>query len=356
MSMNTQFLAALLSVLAFPISALADRLVMKDGSTLEGTIVREDASSYVLEVQVTKSIKDERTIPKKDVDLIHRQRPDQIAFAIIAKLLPTPDLLSSANYAQRLRAVEDFLKKYPESLKITEAQRILTTLKTEANEILAGGIKFEGKIIPVAEYKANAYDIDAHIQEMKIRRLMSDSQTLLALRAFGEFERDFRNTTAYAALLPQIIQLVSSYLSDTRQSLETLESREKERMSGLQRMSITDRRISTTAIQEETAAFEALLKSEKDARINWVTPHPFYRASMEDTVTFANQELARLTVVKNEPRVDGGMAYRNALSLIQSKGDPTEVARAINAAKTAKIPVRYMTLLEAEASAATATP
>jgi hypothetical protein len=329
---------------------------MKDGSTMEGTIVREDAGSYVVEVQVTKSIKDERVVPKKDVDSIQRPRPDQTAFALMAKWVPTPDLLGAADYAQRLRAVEDFIKKFPQSPKVAEAQRILATLKVEANEILAGGIKFEGKMIPAAEHKANAYGMDAHIQEMKIRRLMSDSRTLQALRAFGDFERDFRNTTAYAALLSPFIQLLGSYVTDTRQSLETLAFREKERTDGLQRMSITDRRVSANAIQEESAALEALFKKEKDARINWVTPHPFCRAALEDTVTFGNMELTRLAAVKNEPRVDGGKIYRDALRLIQSKGDPAEVASAISAAKTAGVPQRYMATLEAEASAVTTTP
>ena len=49
-------------------SAFADTFVLKDGTTIEGTVIRQDDdANYVIEVQVTSTIKDERVIPKADV-------------------------------------------------------------------------------------------------------------------------------------------------------------------------------------------------------------------------------------------------------------------------------------------------
>jgi hypothetical protein len=67
---------------------------------------------------------------------------------------------------------------------------------------------------------------------------------------------------------------------------------------------------------------------------------------LEDTVTFARQELARLSAMKNEPVVDGGKAFRDAMALVQSKADAAEITAAIAAARTAMVPERYLIMLE----------
>ena len=347
--MPTHPLATSLCFLALLFPAAADTFVMKDGSKLEGSILSEDASSYLLEVRFAEGIKDERRINKADVKKIERVYPDQIAFAAIKKLTPTPDLLTPEEYAKRIRAVEKFLGDFRLTSRSKEAEAILATLKAEANEVLAGGIKINGVIVPAAEYSANAYEIDARIQAAKIRKLVNDAQSLQALRAFPGFGNDFQNTTAYAELVPLIKQVITSYMGEVGQSLASFEARVKERKVGLDRMPIADRRLTENAIREETAELEARFKKEKDAKLDWVTIHPFFKPSLEDTMTFAKQELVRLSAVKNEPVVDGGKAFRDAMTLVQSKADAAEITAAIAAAKTAMVPERYLAMLEAGA-------
>ncbi len=138
-------------------------------------------------------------------------------------------------------------------------------------------------------------------------------------------------------------------MGEVGQSLASFEARVKERNVGLDRMPLADRRLTENAIREETAELEARFKKEKDAKLDWVTIHPFFKPSLEDTMTFAKQELARLSAVKNEPVVDGGKAFRDAMTLVQSKADAAEITAAIAAAKTAMVPERYLAMLEAGA-------
>ncbi len=339
-------IVAMLSGIACTLSIASDVFVMKDGSTIEGSILREDSTTYVLEVHVTKSIRDERVIAKADVEKIKRELPEQIAFKQIEKLTPTLDLQTTDEYGRRIRAVEKFLTDYRLSSKSNDAKEILATLKSEVNEILAGGIKLNDKIIPATEYKANAYDIDARIQEKKIRRLIADFQSLQALRAFSVFERDFRNTSAYIALVPQIYQLLAAYSADAAQLLGTLDARVKDRNLGLLRMPVADRRITENAIREEAAELEVRFKTEKDTRIPWVTVHPFCRLALEDTVNSSKQELTRLATVKNTPLQDAGKGYRDLITLIQNKAAPAEITSAITALRAAMVPERYLATLE----------
>lgn len=343
---------ALVGLAALTLPASADTFIMKDGSTLEGTILREDATSYVVEVQVTKSIRDERVIPKAEVTSVKTEKPDEAAFEGIVGLVPTPDGLTDGEYAERIRKVEKFLSDHRGSLKSTEARKILATLKSEANEILAGAVKLNGKLISPSEYRANAYDVDSRIEAAKINRLIDETRYLEALRTFSEFDRDFHNTAAREELVPLVTRVIRTYVTGIGQSIASFDARTKERQVGLERMPAADQKTTSKAIADETAAIEKRFVAEKAAKLGWVTTHPFFKPSLEETVAFGKLELARLGAPSPAGSVDGGKAYRDALSQIQSGGgNQASVTAAITEAKTAGVAQRYIDNLETAAKA-----
>ena len=331
----------------------ADTFTLKDGSTLEGTILREVNGSYVLEVQVTKSIKDERVVPKDDVVKIQKSKADLVAFESIAKLAEIPDMLTEEQYAERIRTLEKFLKDHRGSDKSKEARAIIAKHKAEANEISAGGIKIDGKIIPPGEYRANALEIDAGLAEKRIRALLADGQYLQALRAYSNFEADFRNTRQYAGLQPLMLQTMNQYIAQVGQTLAGYDKRIAERQTGLARMQMEDRRNTEAALKEQTATFEARLKNEKDAKIGWVSTDPYFKPSLDETLSFGKQEISRLTSLSTIPQSDAGKAYREALLKIQNANNTTAINAALSEARAAMVPQKYLTTLEAAAASAT---
>jgi hypothetical protein len=335
-------------MLALQVSA--DTFILQDGSKIEGRILREQGDHYVIEVQITRSIKDEKLVAKADVAKIEREKPDIKAFEPIAALLPVPDLLGTDQYAARIQAVEQFISEHRGSSKIKEARAILATLKQEANEILAGGIKVNGQIIPPAEYRANALEIDARGQEKKIRELISSSNFLAALRAFAEFDRDFKGTQPHTDILPLITQTISRYMAETQQQLASYDKRLKDRDAGLTRMQFDDRRNTEAAIAEDLALAEQQYKNERQARLGWVTLHAFFKPSMEDTLNFAKQELTRLNAAISRPPADAGKAYRDALQKINSAADDKARAATLAEARSAGVPPKYFAILEAAAN------
>lgn len=337
-----------LCLLAATLPCVAETFLLKDGTTLNGAIVSEAGDSYILEVQVTKSIKDERKIAKSDVVKITREKPGEAAFEAIAKMVPTPDLLAADKYEAKIALVEKFVKEHRDSDKLANAKTILATLKSEHQEVLAGGIKFNGKILKPEERLANAYDLDARVQEARIRALVDGNQLLQALRVFAEFDRDYRHTLSYGALASLMRQVIQTHLAEAKQLLQTLDARTKERAAGLQRMNVADRKITESAIKEEETLIEARYKAEKDAKQNWVTISPFHKPSLEDTVKFCEQEIVRLGAVQTVLGVDGGKAYRDAWTAVHG-GNAAAVASALAAAKTAAVPARYLAPLEAAA-------
>ncbi len=328
---------------------MADTFTLKDGTVLEGTIAKEEADSYTVEVQVTKSIKDERKIAKTDVAKLDRAKPDLIAFVPIEKIIPTPDLLTAGDYARKITEVQKFIDQNRGSSKSKEAKAILQTLKTEADAISAGGLKISGKILTSAEYQANQYDFDARIAEAKIHTLVESEQLLAALRAFSDFDRDYSTTLSAGSLAPFITQVINRHMEETKLSLAALDAKLKERETGLQRMAPLDRKSTEAAIKEENAAIEARYLSEKGGKTPWPTISPYHKASMEDTLTNAKQELVRLASVKTVLGVDGGRAYRDVYSAVKSGANTATLTAAFTAAKTAMIPSRYLAPLEASA-------
>lgn len=343
---------ALLCLLGVSLPALAETFKLKDGTTVEGTILRETPDSYVLEVQVTKSIRDERTIAKADVASLIRAEPDAKDYEAISKLVPTPDMLTADEYALKAAAVTKFIQKHPTSSHLKTAKAMLETLKAESAQLATGAIKIGGKMVSPADYQANAYDLDARVRESRIRDFVNDNQFLPALQLFVEFDRDYRNTLSYGALIAMMKQVISLQVEEAKEALLTFDARTKERSASLQRMAFEDRKKTEAAIKEETDNLEALYKAEKSAKQPWPTTSPFHKASLEETVKFGQAELVRLAAVKTTLGLDSGRAYREAWNAVQSGANAATVTAAFANAKSAGVPARYLEPLEARAKAA----
>lgn len=348
MKLKPSPLSLILSLLALPL--MADTFILKDGTSLEGVILQEVGDSYLLEVQFSKTIKDERKVLKSDVVKIVREQHDLKAFEPLAKLYPTPDLLVPADYSRTIAAVTKFIKDFPNSTKLKEAKTMLDALNSESALVAAGGIKFNGKMLTAAEYQANAYDLDARVQEDKIRRLLATNEVLPALRLFSEFDREYATSISRGALLVPVKNVIQNHLAELKQSLAAMDAAIKKRTAGLTQMSSDDRQNTQNAIKEESDQIEASYQAEKAAKQIWITTTPYHKASMEEAIRSGEVELARINAVKITLGVEGGKAFRDAWNAVNGGGDAAAAGAAIAAAKTALVPARYLAPLEQAAT------
>ncbi|MES2997002.1 MAG: PTPDL family protein [Verrucomicrobiota bacterium] len=335
-------------------AARADQFTMKDGRVFEATILREDKENFVLEVQVSKSIRDERTIAKKDITRVSKSDPSVPVFnEKVAGLLPVPDLSSEDEYARRIAVVEDFRKQFPYGEKNTEAKGILAKLKSEANEISKGGRKIKGVIIGEEEYKANRYEVDAQIEESRIMALLSRGQTVAALRDFERMGKEFANTAAYCNLAPVVVRAARTYVNQVSALLNSLEQRMKDRDTGLAQMTGDDKRTAETALAEQKRAAENRFEAEKQSDVGWVTADAYHQDSLEETVDYGNSAIAEMDAIPATPLPDGGEIYRKCYATVH---DPEATSAAIKAAlnplRSAKLPAKYVVPLQAEAKQA----
>lgn len=319
-------------------TASADTFVMKNGDRLDAKILKETADSYVLDVQITKSIRDEKTVAKADVAEILAEKTDEKTFEKIKGVVPTADLLGNDEYDKRIVAVVTFIKDNPKSPLVAEAEQMLATLKAEGVVVMGGGMKLGGKMISADEYKADAYDVDARITEKRVRDAADRGDLLSALRGISRLESDYRLTTSRRSLVPLKKQLLNAYKVQIDEQLSTFDSRTEERKAGLARMAGEARVASEQALKEELETTEQLIAAEQAKQQKWITTHPFNKKSLAATQNEIDDQLGE--TIQDNGR-DAGKMYRNALRMIGETDDQAVIRDIVDKITELELPAKY---------------
>lgn len=330
--------------------ASADTIRLKNGTTYQGKIIKEDPEQYVFEVQITKSIKDEKRIPKADVASIERELPDQKAFSQLS-LEPAGDLLEASDYQERIAKMYAFIKAYPQSTHLSEVKKVTAQLEQEQSVVETGGVKLNGKMISGADRQKDAVEIDAKILSAKIQNAAKARAYVAALRQLGEFEKDYSTTDTFRDSLPALRLIFQSYRSQIASMATSYPQRVKERDAGLGQMKPEDRANTERALAEESKAIKAQYDADKKAGLKWLTPDQWDKPALDETLRYVDQEMKRFDNLKIETELNSGKAWRDAWAAIQGR-DQQAATDALKTARASKLPARYLTRLEEAAKAA----
>ncbi|WP_035616426.1 PTPDL family protein [Haloferula sp. BvORR071] len=352
--MKTRHLLPLVSLL-LAASAPADTFELKDGSKIEGTIVKEDGSDYIIAVQVTKSIKDERRIPKADVVRQFAEQKDETAFAELAKILPTPDLQSEEAYQAQSAKAATFLKTHKDSARKKEVQKIYDTLESELAVVKAGGVKFGGKMISAEERAPKAYGLDASIVASNMKKAADRNDLISALREWSKLEKSFPGSKAYKENVPYAASLMKTQLANVTTSINAYPALVEKRKSGLSRMSASDRVRSEEAIAEEAAAYTARVEREKADGVKWLSLDPYFKPQLDDAKRNLDTESRRLSTLDTSTMPKTEEAYEDAYQAITKEGaTKQEVDAAISKVRGVSMPEAYLQILTKATPAAPA--
>lgn len=328
----------------------ADTIRLKNGTTYQGKIIKEDPEQYVFEVQITKSIKDEKRIPKADVASVERELPDQKAFSQLS-LEPAADLFEASDYQARIAKMYGFIKAFPQSTHLPEVKKVTAQLEQEQSVIEAGGVKLNGKMIATADRQKDAVEIDAKILAAKIQNAAKARAYVSALRQLGEFEKDFSTTDTFRDSLATIRQIFQSYRAQIAGVATSYPQRVKERDAGLGQMQPEDRANTERALAEESKAVKTQYDADKKAGLKWLTPDQWDKPALDETLRYIDQEMKRFDNLKIETEHNSGKAWRDAWAAIQGR-DQQAVTDSLKTARTSKMPARYLTRLEDATKAA----
>ena len=291
-----QKFALITGLLSAPLCA--DTIVLKSGIEYQGKVISEDATNYLVEINVTKSIKDEKSIPKADVKEIRKESAESAEKADFEKvgiLVPTPDQLSGQNYQERIQKAESFITAYPRSTHTEKLKEALSILKEEYTVITAGGTKLGGKLITAKDLKMDSYDIHAQLIYHDFKKLSAQKRYLSALKKWDSLKKEYRHSSAYVKSLPQATRVLQSYQDQLNKDLESLASRSMKRKATLSRLDANERKRVENAIAQKEARLKAIMEQEKASRHNvWLTTDNFDAAAMKANLRSTERELLRL--------------------------------------------------------------
>lgn len=324
-------------------ACFAELFTLRNGTVLDGEILRETADSFVLDVKVSRSIRDEKTVKKSDV--VKREKSDpskEIYESKIEPLAAVPDFSNAAEYDRRLKVIGEFLDDYSSAEFGKKAKELKAKLEGEAKEVRDGAIKYQGEMIPADRYKQNRYEVDARAAAARVTRWLGTGQFVAALRDYGKMGKNFVNTVPYCELAPTMKRAASTYLAQVSALDQSFEMRMEKRQNGLSQMSVNDRGKTEAAIADEKAQFEKRYQKEKEMRVGWISIDPDHRESLKDTLNFGKQEEERLARIPVSPTPDAGEAYRKLTRLIAQNANRDVISQAVSEAKSAKIPDSYV--------------
>lgn len=337
-------------------TASADTFEMKDGTKLEGVILREEGSNYVLSVQITKSIKDEKVVAKSDVLKHVKERKDETEFEALATLVPTPDLKSAEAYASDIAKVENFLKKYPTSAKKAQAAKILDTLVGEHALVKDGGVKLDGKMISASDRAPNAYGLDAGILAKQFTTAAEKNDYLNALRAWSKLEAGYPGSNIYRENIQTALKVMRAYQMLVNTTLAGFDARTKERAAGLAGMNPGDRIRSEQAIKEQQDLYLARVDKEKTDGLKWLSLDPYVKLPLDETKRYLDTETRRLENLDLTYIPKTQEVYEETYKAVTKSGaTKQEIDAALSKARGVSMPQQYIDILT-KAAPATPTP
>lgn len=338
-----QRLLLLTGILVTPLAA--DTIVLKTGVKYEGKVISEDATSYTIQIHVTKSIKDERRILKDNVKEIIKETGVSKDYKNIGPLVPTPDRLTAENYELRIKKAKSFLAKHPKSTHNSELEAALDILEKEYAVVSKGGTKLNGQLITAADIKANAYDVHARIIAAEFRSLAKQGLHQPALRKWEELKNDYPHSTAYVESLPLVTRVLQTYLKQLDQQLETLDARTTKRDSVIKSLSDNDRSRAEQTIAQKKARYETLIqKEEKEIKTRWLTIDPYHERALEFNQRNTKSELQSVTRLDKTTIKLAGPTYRGAWTAL-AHGKLEEASKLVSQLKSFRLPEKYITPL-----------
>lgn len=339
-------LALLLSLLTTGL-VHGDKILLHDGTELEGTVLSGEGDSYRMEVQVTPSIKDIKLVKKANIKSILRPSKEGVDFKAIESLIPTPDRLSGADYDKLIdKQVKTFADTYPKSIHKREIRAILATLESERTLAKAGGLKLDGEWITPEDRESNAYEIEARMLYDDIAAAAAAKKSKKALRTFEKFEADFSASAYYEQAVATIQEVLKPYGAMIQRGVNRADGLVAKRTTELGSLSNSQRSAALADIKRREAIYDKLLKEEEKRGTKWLTLEPYHREPMAEVLRNIQNERKRLAALTFDPNELADSAYRDAWTSATS-GDEDTSRQQITTLKSLRVPERYLAVLEA---------
>jgi hypothetical protein len=252
--------ALALSILA--VSARADFVILKSGERVEGKIEEENDKSVTIQVQMGGVI-DDKVIKKSDIARMSKTTADESAYQAIMNLQPGPNSLSSAQYAQIITYLNDFVVKYPGSAHAAEIKDSIKGFAEEKKRVDAGEVKMNGDWLTKEQALIQRVQVGGAFAFENMKRQSASGDFVGALDSFVQIEKTYTGARTYPEAIELAKQVIVKMgpLIDTALVNEQINKTELER--GWKNAGAKDRKEMMDAYARDQAQAEATAKYEE---------------------------------------------------------------------------------------------
>lgn len=327
-----RWLPAIAAVLV-QVSAFADTVTLRSGEKLEGKVVSETAAEVTIDVQISASITDQKSIPRAQIQKVEKATPDMIAFQTIKNYKPGPTSRPVNDYDLLITALQNFQKQFPNSVHGAEVQLDLDALEQEKARVTAGDFRVGTTWLSPEEAAKQRYQIEAEqlFNEMKT---VAQADAIGALNLFEKIEKTFPGSRIYPDAIDLARRILAAFGPDVERRLQILKLETEKFVQTLAALQEPQKTQTMTAVRREQAQYDAALAQADKVALKWKPFIPRSEKSLTALKALIPTESTRLA----------------ALPVAQMRSS-IEQAEKARAALGAKDPATADTLLKAAAAA-----
>lgn len=300
--------------------ASADTIKLKDGKSLDGTIVAEDATSVTIKTIVVGKITDNKVVPRADIATIVKKTPEDDAADAVKKILPTEDFLRPNDYNKLIAEGPDkFLATFPTSKYRPEILELKKTLQDEQAQTRRNFRKVDGKWLSGDEMQANDYNIQALKILREMEKAIAADDYRGALDAFVRLEAIGKYSLSYPKAIEAVRKVLEQYGASLTAAVKAVPAKLKEADARLANMTPNDRDAAKADREKLKKEFAAKLAEEKKAKVRFTSTLETDAASLNEAARQVDLESKRIATLNVATITETANRYDRVLKLIGQK-------------------------------------
>jgi hypothetical protein len=316
----SNFSAAFALIALSVVTAQADTIKLKDGKSVDGTIVAEDATTVTIKTTVVGKITDNKVLQRSDIASIVKKTPEDDAADAVKNMLPTEDFLRPNDYNKLIAEGPDkFLATYPNSKYRAEIQVVKKTLQDEQGQTRRSMRKVDGKWLNGDEMQANDYNIQALKIYREMEKAIAADNYRGALDAFVRLEAIGKFSLSYPKAIEAARKVLGQYSGNLAAAVKAVPAELKKADARLANMNPADLAAAKAEREKLKKEFLAKLAEEKKNKVRFTSTLETDAGSLNEALRQVDTETKRIAVLNVASIAETANRYDRVLKLIGQK-------------------------------------
>lgn len=319
------FLVLLTSLTSLVAPAWADTVTLHTGETLTGTILQETEIEVVIEVTVSRGIKDEKTLQKSEVASITKASSEDLAYDEVKKLRVGQNSFHEKAYETAIDALVSYSKTHPNSQYDGEIKANLTALREEAAQVKIGSVKVAGRWYTPSEAAKERTQIAGQRLLFLMREQANRGDNDGALNTFDQLEKEAAGSRAYPDAVELALSLIGRLAGELQRAIPTAKAQLEQFNQGVKLLAEPQKSQALASWNQKVLQADQAVAAATKQGLKWVPLYPNSEKSITALKATLGSESQRLSAISvTAMRNSIALADTAALALKNSQDSDVE--------------------------------